>query len=230
MLWLQEISPARSGDQLSGLSRNELALAARAIGTIHAHFWNERQSARNSHLPVHRYNLAHETRTHVPKFRKLGQSLLPSTDRLMVDQIAAVITRALRCAKQRPVTLLHGDLRADNLIFSQSRIFIVDWQIAAWGLGSFDLARMIGGSSRHPLSLPEQKKLVGIWHQTLQRSGVRRYSMADAWQDYRIGVGLTLSIPVTNGPTLARLSPRGQKIARRMIQRFFGNGRKFGLL
>jgi len=54
--------------------------------------------------------------------------------------------------------------------------------------------------------------------------------MADAWQDYRIGVGLTLSIPVTNGPTLARLSPRGQKIARRMIQRFFGNGRKFGLL
>jgi len=59
---------------------------------------------------------------------------------------------------------------------------------------------------------------------------VRRYPPEEAWRDYRVGVALTLSIPITNGPTLARLSPRGKKIARVMIRRFFRNGREFGLL
>jgi len=230
LLWLQEISPARTGDQIAGLSRKELASAARSIGCIHARLWRARPLAKAPRLPVHHYNLAHETRIHLPKFRQLGPSLLSSSDRRISRRIPAVIAHALQYAKRRPVTLLHGDLRADNLLFSEGRVFIVDWQIAAWGLGSFDLARMIGGSTRHPLSLPEQKQLVRIWHQTLQRGGVRPYTLEEAWQDYRIGVALTLSIPVTNGPTLARLSPRGKKIARRMICRFFRNGREFGLL
>jgi hypothetical protein len=36
-------------------------------------------------------------------------------------------------------------------------------------------------------------------------------------------VALTLSIPITNGPTLVQLSTRGRKIARLMIRRFFKN-------
>lgn len=229
-LWLEEISPARSGDQISGLSPKELAATARSMGRIHARFWKAPKQAGTDRLPVHRYNLAHETRTHLTKFRKLDRSFLPSRDRLVLRRLPAVIAHALQQVPHRPATLLHGDLRADNLLFSRGRVFIVDWQIAAWGLGTFDLARVIGGSTRHPLRLAEQKKLVTVWHQTLQRGGVRGYSLADAWRDYRIGVALTLSIPITNGPTLARLSPRGKRITRLMIRRFFHNGRQFGLL
>ena len=133
------------------------------------------------------------------------------------------IAQALRWAKKRPITLIHGDLRADNLLLTRSKVFIVDWQIAALGLGGFDLARVIGGSSARPLTLRDQHQLVGIWHQTLQQGGVRSYNLSDAWWDYRIGVALTLSIPITNGPTLVQLSARGRKIARLMVRRFFKN-------
>ena len=142
----------------------------------------------------------------------------------------AAFLRATPRRRHENLSLLHGDLRADNLLFSEGRTWIVDWQIAAWGLGAFDLARVIGGSTAGPLTLADQRKLVEIWHHTLQQGGVRGYSTEEAWQDYRTGVALTLSIPITNGPTLTHLSPRGREIARLMIRRFFRNGRELGLL
>lgn len=230
LLWLQEITPARSGDQITGLSWRELAATTRSIGTVHARFWNARKLSQIHRLPLHRYNLAHETKTHLRAFQKDCLSLLRPADRKVLPVALAAISRALRQCKARPFTLLHGDLRADNLLFSKGRTWIVDWQIAAWGLGAFDLARVIGGSTAGPLTLADQRKLVEIWHHTLQQGGVRGYSTEEAWQDYRTGVALTLSIPITNGPTLTHLSPRGREIARLMIRRFFRNGRELGLL
>ena len=227
LLWLQEITPARSGDQIAGLSSKELAATTQSIGMVHAHLW---QNVHQTDLPLHHYNRAHEIKSHFKAFLKEFRPWLSPAERKRVRNIPTIVALALRRAKERPITLVHGDLRADNLLFSKGRVFIVDWQIAARGMGSFDLARVIGGSTRRPLNLPEQQNLVHIWHQTLKRNKVCGYSFEEAWQDYRTGVALTLSIPITNGITLAHLSPRGKKIALLMMRRFFRNGREFGLL
>jgi hypothetical protein len=227
LILLGEITPARTGDQVSGLTFRELCIAARSIGIVHAYHWGRK---RKRDLPLHQYNRAHETKSHLETFLKEFRPWLSSDDERRARNIPRIVSLELQRARKRPVTLVHGDLRADNLLFSKDRVFIVDWQIAAWGLGSFDLARVIGGSTQHTLTLTEQHKLVQIWHQTLKRNKVPGYSFEEAWQDYRIGVALTLSIPITNGPTLAHLSSRGKKIARLMVRRFFRNGREFGLL
>ena len=230
LLVLGRIARSRTGDQVAGLTWNDLSSAVRSIGIVHASLWRRPRGARLKLLPLHQYNRAHETKTQFSRFMKAFRPQLSLADQKTVPSIPQTVSLALRFAKQRPTTLVHGDLRADNLLFTQDQVFIVDWQLATWGLGTFDLARLIGGSTRHPLSAPEQKKLVTLWHRTLRRGGVRRYSLEEAWQDYRIGVALSLSIPITNGPTLASLSARGKRIARRMIHRFFRNGREFGLL
>jgi len=223
LLLLQEINPARSGDQVQGLSFKELSSVAKSIGVVHARFWNSNQLRKIKALPLHHYNRAHETRKHAQAFFKHCRSLVTQKDLKRIPSFFLSITQALRQSKNRPITLVHGDLRADNLLFVRSKAFIVDWQIAARGLGAFDLARVIGGSSARPLAPQAQHKLVGIWHQTLRQGGVRGYNLPDAWHDYRIGVALTLSIPITNGPTLVQLSTRGRRIARLMIRRFFRN-------
>ena len=223
LLLLQEINPARSGDQIQGLSFRELSSVAKSIGTVHARFWNSNQLHKIKALPLHQYNRAHESRKHAQAFFKHCRSLLTQKDFKRIPSFLLIIAQALHQAKDRPITLLHGDLRADNLLFVRSKVFIVDWQIAARGLGAFDLARVIGGSSARPLTIRDQQKLVGIWHQTLRQGGVRGYNLSDAWRDYRTGVALTISIPITNGPTLVQLSPRGHKIARLMVRRFFQN-------
>jgi aminoglycoside/choline kinase family phosphotransferase len=223
LLLLQEINPARSGDQIQGLSFGELSSVAKSIGAVHARFWNSSQLRKIKALPLHHYNRAHETHKHVQGFLKQCRPLLTEKDFNRIPSFLPTIIQALRQSKNRPITLVHGDLRADNLLFVQTKVFIVDWQIAARGLGAFDLARVIGGSSAHPLTLQVQHKLVAIWHQTLWKGGVHGYNLSDAWRDYQIGVALTLSIPITNGPTLSQLSTRGREIARLMVRRFFQN-------
>lgn len=223
LLLLQAIFPCRTGDQIQGLSFRELYSVAKSIGAIHARFWNSKQLLKAKVLPLHHYNRAHEARKHTQTFLKHCRSLLTKGDVKRIQHFLPVITQAVRKTTKRPITLVHGDLRADNLLLVRSNVFIVDWQIASRGLGAFDLARVIGGSTSRPLTLRDQHKLVGIWHQTLRQCGVRDYNLSDAWRDYRIGVALTLSIPITNGPTLVQLSTRGRKIARLMIRRFFKN-------
>ena len=223
LLLLQEINPCRTGDQIQGLSFRELSSVAKSIGAVHSHFWNSNQLRKIKALPLHHYNRAHETRKHAQAFLRDCRFLLTKKDFKRIQYYLPTIAQALRQAKKRPITLVHGDLRADNLLLTRSKVFIVDWQIAARGLGAFDLARVIGGSSARPLTIRDQHKLVGFWHQTLRQGGVRGYNLSDAWRDYRIGVALTLSIPITNGPTLVQLSTRGRKIARLMVRRFFKN-------
>lgn len=223
LLLLQEINPCRTGDQIQGLSFRELSSVAKSIGAVHSHFWNSNQLRKIKALPLHHYNRAHETRKHAQAFLRDCRFLLTKKDFKRILYYLSTIAQALRQAKKRPITLVHGDLRADNLLLTRSKVFIVDWQIAARGLGAFDLARVIGGSSARPLTIRDQHKLVGFWHQTLRQGGVRGYNLSDAWRDYRIGVALTLSIPITNGPTLVQLSTRGRKIARLMVRRFFQN-------
>ena len=222
-LLLQEINPCRTGDQIQGLSFRELSSAAKSIGAVHARFWNSNQLRKIKALPLHHYNRAHEAGKHAQTFLRHCRSLLTKKDAKRIQHFLPTIAQALQRAKKRSITLVHGDLRADNLLLVRSKALIVDWQIAARGLGAFDLARVIGGSSTRPLTLQDQQKLVSIWHQTLRQGGVRGYNLSDAWWDYRIGVALTLSIPITNGSTLVQLSTRGRKIARLMIHRFFQN-------
>jgi len=222
-LLLQEINPCRTGDQIQGLSFRELSSVAKSIGAVHARFWNSNQLRKIKALPLHHYNRAHEAGKHAQTFLRHCRSLLTKKDAKRIQHFLPTIAQALQRAKKRSITLVHGDLRADNLLLVRSKALIVDWQIAARGLGAFDLARVIGGSSTRPLTLRDQQKLVSIWHQTLRQGGVRGYNLSDAWRDYRIGVALTLSIPITNGPTLVQLSARGRKIARLMVRRFFKN-------
>jgi len=223
LLLLQEIFPCHTGDQIHGLSFSELSSAAKSIGAVHARFWNSKQLQKIKALPLHHYNRAHETGKHNQSFLRYCRPFLTKKDTKRIQHFFPTIAQALHHSKNRPITLVHGDLRADNLLFVRSKVFIVDWQIAARGLGAFDLARLIGGSATRPLTLRDQHKLVGIWHQTLRQGRVHGYNLSDAWWDYRIGVALTLSIPITNGPTLVQLSTRGRKIAHLMVRRFFQN-------
>ncbi|MGW4486735.1 phosphotransferase [Amycolatopsis sp. NPDC004368] len=52
-----------------------------------------------------------------------------------------------------PYTLAHHDFRFDNLMFSPERVWVLDWQMAAWAPPAFDLVYLIGSSVE-----PEQRR------------------------------------------------------------------------
>jgi hypothetical protein len=99
-----------------------------------------------------------------------------------------------------PPTIVHCDLREDNLLFGPpdtlEEVLIVDWQLAIRGMGAYDMASLQGGSELaaerrgHPLTV------LNTWHQTLVSCGVADYSFDDALRHFRLGCLICLTLPV----------------------------------
>ena len=218
LLLLEEARNARSVDQLRGLSWTQLTSAIRAIAYLHAYFWNSPKLKKAKGLPHHRYMRANEVKQNLPAFLRWAK---PSPqDRTLFINLASQVPPILVRFQKRPLTLVHGDLRSDNVFYKQTSVRFIDWGLASAGNPTFDLARFAGGSARKSLSLLQHVDLFNLWHRELLRRGVRNYPSHEAWQDYRDAVLLALTIPVTNAPTLAMFSNRGHKLAKVITNRF----------
>lgn len=218
LLLLEFLQNARNRDQLRGLTWPELTSAARAIARIHARFWNSTALKKAPDLPRHHYMRAHEVGRHLPAFLRWAK--LPAKQAKAFRTLPRQVSQALARLRKRPLTLVHGDLRSDNIFYGRNFVRFIDWGLALAGNAAFDLARLAGGSARKPLTLIQHVDLFKLWHAELLRHGVRSYPLHDAWQDYRDAVLLTLTIPVTNAPTLASFSPRGRQMAKTITRRF----------
>ena len=228
LLLLEFIRDARNRDQLRGLTWPELVSAARAIARIHARFRNSPVLRKAKGLPQHRYMRAHQVQRHLPTFLRWAK--LPGKTEKMFRNLPQQVNQALARLRKRPLTLVHGDLRSDNIFYGRKFVRFIDWGLALAGNAAFDLARLAGGSARKPLSLLQHVDLFKIWHAQLLRRGVRNYPLHEAWQDYRDAVLLTLTIPVTNAPTLATFSARGRRMARLITKRFLFSAKELGCL
>jgi Phosphotransferase enzyme family len=228
LLLFEEIRHARNPDQLQGLGKTDLTTAARGIAQIHARFWNSPALRRAPDLPLHHYMLAHEVRSHFAKFFRWAN--LSPMDRNLFRNLPRNVDAALARLKKGPLTLVHGDFRSDNIFLGKGSVKFIDWAFASRGSGAFDLARLAGGSPKKPLPLLQHVDLLRAWYAELLRHGVQKYPLHQAWQDYQDSVLLTLTIPVTNGPTLATLSPRGRKLAKVMTKRFIASAHELGVI
>lgn len=227
LLLLEFVQDGRNRDQLRGLTWPELVSAVRAIAQIHARFWNSPALKKTKGLPYHHYMRAHEVRRHLPTF--LRWSKLPADTLKTFRALPQLVDQALDRLRKRPLTLVHGDLRSDNIFYGRKSVRFIDWGLTLAGHAAFDLARLAGGSARKSLSLLQHVDLLKVWHAELLHRGVRAYPLHEAWQDYRDAVLLTLTIPVTNAPTLARFSPRGRHLAKLITKRFIFAATEMGL-
>jgi len=227
LLLLEFIRDARNRDQLRGLTWPELVSATRAIARIHARFWNSPALKKANGLPRHHYMRAHEVRRHLPAFLRCAK--LSAKTAKMFHDLPRQVNQAQARLRKRPLTLVHGDLRSDNIFYGRNSVRFIDWGLALAGHAAFDLARLAGGSARRPLSLLQHVDLFKVWHAELLRRSVRNYPLHEAWQDYRDAVLLTLTIPVTNAPTLASFSARGRQMAKLITKRFINSAQELGL-
>ena len=228
LLLMEEIKKARNIDQIRGLEWKDLRSAVLAIAQVHAQFWNSPALKKAKGLPLHHYMRAHELKQNLSRFLRWAKLSNENKDLFstLPDRVLSVLARL----KKRPFALVHGDLRSDNIFFQRKTVRFIDWGLSFVGCPAFDLARLVGGSSRKPLTLLQHVKLFSLWHRKLLRHKVRNYPSLEAWEDYRDAVLLTLTIPVTNAPTLAKFSARGHKMAKVITTRFIFASHQLGIL
>ena len=228
LLLMEEIKNARNIDQIRGLEWNDLRSAVLAIAQVHSQFWNSPALKKAKGLPHHHYMRAHELKQKLPRFLRWAK--LSDENKELFSTLPDRIPSVLARLKKRPFTLVHGDFRSDNIFFHGKKVRFIDWGLSFVGCPAFDLARLAGGSSRKPLSLMQHVELFNLWHRELLRNKARNYPSHEAWQDYRDAVLLTITIPVTNAPTLAKFSARGDKMAKVITTRFIYASHELGIL
>jgi hypothetical protein len=99
-----------------------------------------------------------------------------------------------------PATIVHCDLREDNLLFGQlgtpEEVLIVDWQLSIRGMGAYDIASLQGGSELAAERRGHSYSVLRAWHETLIAGGVIGYSYNDALYHFRLATLVCLTLPV----------------------------------
>ena len=192
-LLLEDLTAMKAGNQVRGISAEACSLVLDAIAKVHAHFWNSSQLEGHDWLPNHQLWFQGTTEILGSFHSRFLEDYELRVDQEALHTIALVIekSQAIDLAMAtRPSTLVHGDLRIENVLFGhaplQPDVVLLDWGTPTRSLAALDLAYLIGGSVPMPARRGRIRKLVEGWHRALQRHGVMDYSLSEAWSDVQL--------------------------------------------
>jgi len=222
---LSDMAPAEQADQIRGCTTDEARLAAAALAGLHGPRWCDPAwlSFTGTVMPKPDEPTARglgditrlAARTTVDK---LGPQMDPA-DRATVLESAEAIADWLVGSPER-FSLLHGDYRADNLLFDpdRTRVTVVDWQTLAVGLPARDLSYFLATSLSPDDRVAHEQELVGVYQRALAGHGVQDYDAETAWQDYRFGM-LQVPLITTLGFAFSAATERGDQMVLAMLAR-----------
>jgi aminoglycoside phosphotransferase (APT) family kinase protein len=184
---LEDLAPAAPGDQLAGLSAAQAGAAVDELAALHAAAWDDPALAALPWLNRRSADSAAFTAALIADFYggfrdRYAARLDPRTLEVIEDflpRIGAYLAR-----RDEPATLVHGDFRADNLLFGAARPAVLDWQTCAWGGGTADLAYFLASSLPVAVRREHEEELARRYHAGLLTAGVS-CAWADCWDGYR---------------------------------------------
>jgi aminoglycoside/choline kinase family phosphotransferase len=189
LLLLEDLAQHRNADRAGGLSPREITAVVTGLATSHAQWWRNERLATFDWLPP----IAADAAWVLAQFPgswpivtdRLGTALPPGIG----DRIARLLRPMYDRLGRQPVTILHLDVRRENLFFTgpddDPEPILIDWQSMRAGRGPAALASFLA-------SLPGRAKveaeLVSLYHSRLMAIGVCDYTVDECLDDYRLGL------------------------------------------
>lgn len=210
VLLLEDLRDVEHGDQITGLTPVQAEAAVTALARLHGAWWGKVDAPGMETLfdfASPEYCAAVEAGYQgflAPALDNAGDCFSPYTKKV-AQGLAPVAAHAVKQVSSSWRTLLHGDFRADNLMFGaglgQDGVAAVDWQISGKGGALYDVAYLICNSMPLAYHQKAEKDLLHRYHDTLLQSGVQGFTFEDCWNAYRFAVlcGLFVAIYTTGG-------------------------------
>ena len=199
-LLLEDLAPAHAGDLAAGCSPEQIQATVACVAGMHAAWWSSQALASLDWIPVFdqltttRHAICREAwpefveryRSHFPDFfNTIGPALIDGLD---------TVRHALA---QAPPTLLHGDFRPDNVMFSAggagAPAALVDWQVMLRGPGLMDAAYFLVSATARDTRRALETNVLRAYQAALARDGVAAYTVEQCVTDYRLAMADVLS-------------------------------------
>jgi hypothetical protein len=237
-LLLEDLGARTMISQIAGVSAPRAAEALRALARLHGAWWSSPVLEELDWMPRldDPVNLAagQQYRDAWPMFvERIGDSVPPDVIAL-VEQTQAVFEDLLRRGvAEAPLTVCHGDFRADNLMFddratTDDAVAVLDWQISYRGPAITDIAYFVCQSLTLEERRAHEAELVRAWYDELVRSSsasqesVREHYPFDlAWTQYRRASLGTTVYPVCAMGAMDPANERGRELVAQMAIRSF---------
>lgn len=224
VLLMEDLSPSRQGDQLSGVSIDQARLAVEQAAMLHAAYWNDPAIEKIEWIKL------------TPRWRGVlpsGEQIRTAAEgfchryagRLSGDVFTVCRRYAERVEHYRTIArpnrcLAHYDFRPDNMMFASVAggrpLTVLDWQTLSYAPGADDLAYFIAGALSPELRRTHECELLEHYLTVLRQSGVGNYGMAELERDYAIGSFRLLATSI-GGAMAVQQTDRGDKMFLQMM-------------
>ena len=199
-LLMEDLSGLNQGDQVHGLSNDQVRRTLSHMAAVHASYWQSPSLNKVDWLPGNDFWFREDVIEYWPSFKEHYQLRIGSEAAQLIEEILHIEESIFTRISQRPFTLVHGDLRADNLLLgeagTENEVLILDWQTSTRSLGAIDVATLMGGSDPPAERAGHYQEILEHWHSDLERNGVSDYPLKEAVYDMKLALLACLTIPV----------------------------------
>ncbi len=190
MLLIEYFGDMQPGDQLVGLQAEQCRQVLSAIAPLHRQYW---QSAE---LKDHFWLLALDVDARIRHGMFLQHA--DQYGQTMGEDVASQLSWMRehgedlmhRLVQEAPVTLLHCDLRLDNVVFDGENCAFIDFQLVRRGPAAYDVAYFLSSALQEDASAAEEEALLEHYHTALD---MPEYSFEAFKRDYQRAVLIVLA-------------------------------------
>ncbi len=225
LIVMDDLAPARVGDQLRGATREEAEAVVAALGSMHAAWWESgRLEAFEWMFPINSALYKEPARQVYamsrPLFEETCGDLVPDDLRPILERFADGSDAMYDRLWAMPHTLVHMDFRLDNLFFADDgSVAVIDFQASCVGGGVTDLGYFISQSLATDVRRGAEGDLLRAYHDALVEGGVGGYPFDRLVDDVRWGVLYGWIIPVFAVGSLDMSSDRALRLFRTIVAR-----------
>jgi hypothetical protein len=224
---LEDIRGYRAGDQVEGCDAEEAKEIIDAFVPLHVEFWGD--TDRDILDTAMRIDTEYVD-GFSPAPEATWQRCLEMFDHCMTDYVRDGLERYIGSIRElhrvmgaRTQTLVHGDVRLDNVMFGEEEghhsIVLVDWQAIMVSNPLQDLAYLVSQNVRTEDRRAHEDELLHHYYDRLLERGVKDYSFEQCVDDYDVAVLYLLSYPIVVAGAFDPANERGRQLAEAFLGR-----------
>jgi Ecdysteroid kinase-like family len=227
VLLIEDLSAYRTGDQVAGCTAAEAKTIIDAIVPLHAAYWGHAEDMPLEcvpHIDSDSQIAGITGGCHYgwdPAMERFGHVIAPEI-KAVREQFLAAVPELHRMMGRCTQTVIHGDVRLDNLMFGTSPehpdVILIDWSMTISN-GLHDVAYLVSQNVTTEERRAHELELVAHHHAGLVARGVTGYTLDQAWSDYKTAILYLFCYGVVIGGTLDPSNERGAAFMEKLLER-----------